>query len=215
MMMMTIVIVLNNYDEWSSVTSTVAMMKLTILRKLIMEVIDYFYDLTLGWLIINPEEQVASIWVNVFLKKNDRTGMQNKQKFTMHKNKEGNVLRFSLTWDRWSWVQDGWPSLPPKNFYLISSYLRLIILCAIYRAKTRNTGRSDSKYSFWRNPTLIYFFIVHPLTPLMVWWTQVGVCKLINSHIEKNMSGHYANIRNYQCKTVDISQYFKSKLRTH
>ena len=147
--------------------------------------------------------------------KNDRTGMQNKQKFTMHKNKGGNVLRFSLTWDKLSWVQDGWPSLPPKNFYSISSYLRLIILSAIYRAKTRNTGRIDSKYSFRRNLTLIYFFIVHPLTPLMVWWTQVGVCKLINSHIEKNMSGHYANIRNYQCKTVDISQYFKSKLRTH
>lgn len=60
-MMMMIVMALNNYDEWSSVTSTVAMMKLTILRKMIMEVIDYFYDLTLGWLIINPEEQAASI----------------------------------------------------------------------------------------------------------------------------------------------------------
>ena len=47
-MMMMIVMALNNYDEWSSVTSTVAMMKLTILRKMIMEVIDYFYDLTLG-----------------------------------------------------------------------------------------------------------------------------------------------------------------------
>ena len=33
--------------------------------------------------------------------KNDRTGMRNKQK------KGGNVLRFSLTWDRWSWVQGG------------------------------------------------------------------------------------------------------------
>ena len=49
MLTMRMMIVLNNYDEWSSVTDTVATIKLTMLRKMtMMKVIDYFYDLTLG-----------------------------------------------------------------------------------------------------------------------------------------------------------------------
>ena len=112
-------------------------MKLTILRKMtMMKVIDYFYDLTLGWLVVNPEEQAASIWVNVFLTKTIERGCRINRSSRCTKTKEAmccgshwpeiddlecrmvehlSLQRISilshLIWDWSSWV----PSIAPKH----------------------------------------------------------------------------------------------------
>ena len=97
-----------------------------------------------------------------------------------------------------------WLTISPSKEFL--SYLILSetdhLVCHLSRQNTKHR-KKWFKIQFLTEPDVVIFLHRAPFDPLMVWWTQVGVCKLINSHIEKNMSGHYANIRNYQC-----SRYF-------